>query len=344
VIEISKNQLSSNKRIPSQKVFTTFRDDRSYVVATADCLDFVKSIPNDYVDLVITSPPYFMGKDYDRSTKIEDFTRFHQNLLPEIHRITKNGGSICWQVGNHVVSGSLVPLDIIIFGLFREWKDLTLRNRIIWTFGHGLHSLRRFSGRYETILWYTKGKEYIFDLDSVRIPQKYPGKKYYKGTKRGQYSGNPLGKNPGDVWEIPNVKANHIEKTIHPCQFPVALAQRLIKALCPASGIVFDPFLGSGSTGVAAVLESRKAIGCEINEEYSRLAAARIGDALANQARVRPEAKPIFVPDPCSSVAMRPQHFRQDFDPNAEIIIGDASVLGIRQCTNDHKDEELLGG
>ena len=80
---------------------------------------------------------------------------------------------------------------------------MSMRNRIVWHFGHGLHASRRFSGRYEVIMWFTKSDDYTFNLDAVRVPQKYPQKKHFKGPRRGELSGNPLGKNPGDVWEIP---------------------------------------------------------------------------------------------------------------------------------------------
>ncbi|MCL0184432.1 site-specific DNA-methyltransferase, partial [Klebsiella pneumoniae] len=108
----------------------------------------------------------------------------------------------------------------------------------------------------------------IFNLDEVRIPQKYPGKRSYKGPNKGQLSGNPIGKNPSDVWDIPNVKANHIEKTIHPCQFPVTIPQRLIKALTNKNGLVLDPFMGSGTTEVAALVEGRRFVGSEIQKSY----------------------------------------------------------------------------
>ena len=116
-----------------------------------------------------------------------------------------------------------------------------MRNRIIWHFGHGLHASKRFSGRYETIIWFTKSDNYYFNIDPTRIPQKYPNKKHFKGKKRGELSCNPLGKNPSDVWDIPNVKSNHIEKTDHPCQFPVALVERFILSTTKERDIVFDP-------------------------------------------------------------------------------------------------------
>ena len=202
-----------------------------------DCLNLLKEIPDNYCDLIITSPPYCMGKAYeDIHDDIDTFIEQQKVIFEDIYRVLKIGGSLCWQVGYHVAESEAIPLDYYVYQIFGEgskkYKDrLILHNRIIWTFGHGLNSIQRFSGRHETILWFTKGTKYSFDLDSVRVPQKYPGKRYYRGNKKGELSGNPLGKNPSDVWDIPNVKANHVEKTQHPCQFPVAIPQRLIKAL-----------------------------------------------------------------------------------------------------------------
>jgi adenine-specific DNA-methyltransferase len=160
--------------------------------------------------------------------------------------------------------------------------------------GHGLHNKRRFSGRYEVILWYTKSDNYVFNLDDVRIPSKYPGKRHFKGPKTGQLSGNPKGKNPEDVWDIPNVKSNHVEKTEHPCQFPVGLVERLVLALTNEDDLVFDPFAGVGSAGVAAAIHHRRFWGAEILPEYVALARARIKCALNGKPRYRPHDKPLY--------------------------------------------------
>ncbi len=174
---------------------------------------------------------------------------------------------------------------------------LRLRNRIVWYFGHGLHASKRFSGRYEVILWFTKGNDYTFNLDAVRMPQKYPKKKYFKGPKRGELSGNPLGKNPADVWEIPNVKANHVEKTIHPCQFPVELIERLVLAMTDEGDWVFDPFMGVGTTAIAALMHNRKAIGAEIMPEYVKATRDRIRLAETGALRVRPMERSVYDPN-----------------------------------------------
>lgn len=293
----------------ASKAAVKFEEKQPAVLFSGDCLKLLKALPDNSIDLVVTSPPYCMGKEYESSTSVDDFLEAHKILLPEIIRVTKRGGSICWQVGVHVANQTMLPLDFAVFALLHQHKTLNLRNRIIWTFDHGLHTQSRFSGRYETVLWYTKGRKYRFDLDAIRVPQKYPGKRHYKGPNKGSFSGNPLGKNPGDVWQIPNVKGNHIEKADHPCQFPVALVQRFIKALCPKRGVVFDPFFGSGSAGVAAAIEGRRFIGAELNPTYISGARSRIDDALNGRAQYRPLERPIYAPSPDSAVAKAPSHF-----------------------------------
>lgn len=315
----TKKQLALNTRI-----YQRFSPEYDYVLHQGECLKFLRTIPDNTFDLTITSPPYCIGKAYESTTNVEDFKETHRKVLPEILRVTKTGGSICWQIGYHVTSRVIVPLDYLIFDIVRELPELKLRNRLIWSFGHGLHENERFTGRHETILWFTKGDDYHFDLDSVRVPQKYPGKKFYKGPKKGLYSGNPLGKNPSDVWDIPNVNANHKEKTEHPCQFPVGLAQRLVKALCPAEGTVFDPFSGVGSTGAAAALSKRRFVGAELDSTYCKIARERISKAHAGTLPFREVDVPVMDPANAGSVAKRPSHFLWQ-DKKKEILNGDES-------------------
>lgn len=167
---------------------------------------------------------------------------------------------------------------------------------IIWHFEHGLHCSRRFSGRYETILWFTKGDEYTFNLDPVRVPQKYPGKKHFKGPRAGQFSGNPLGKNPGDVWVIPNVKSNHVEKTHHPCQFPVELIERLVLSLTNVDDWILDPFLGTGTSIIAAIRHGRRGAGAEVVPVYVDMARDRISQEMCGSLRTRPMSRPVYDP------------------------------------------------
>ena len=295
--------------------FVAKLNGRTATVNHGDCRVFLRTLDEGSADLLLTSPPYFIGKEYDRSTHLVDFEDTIVEVLPLIDRVLKPGGSLCWQVGNHVKQHCVAPLDYTVARAMEKNRHFSLRNRIIWTFSHGIHARRRFSGRHETILWYTKGDDYFFDLDSVRVPQKYPGKRHYKGPKKGRFSGNPQGKNPSDywalgaVWDIPNVKANHVEKTDHPCQFPIALARRLILALSPDGGLVLDPYLGSGSSAIAALLDGRNFVGCDISPKYVKLAKARL-TALTNGTIRYREDLPVRTPVETESVAIRPPHFR----------------------------------
>lgn len=292
------------------------KGDAKFKLFNEDCRQLLSRLPDESIDLVITSPPYCMRKAYeDPHNDIETFKKQHKDIFNDLYRTLKIGGSICWQVGYHISDKCVIPLDYIIYNIFtsmsRTYENpLILRNRIVWTFGHGLNSTTRFSGRHEIILWFTKGKQTVFNLDSIRIPQKYPGKRSYKGPNKGQLSGNPMGKNPSDVWDIPNVKANHIEKTEHPCQFPVAIPQRLIRALTNKDDLVLDPFMGSGSTGVAALVEGRRFIGTEIQKKYFDISVERIEETILGKVKIR-EDKPVSVPNPNTAVAKLPDSFKK---------------------------------
>ncbi len=262
-----------------------------------------ESAGENKLDLIVSSPPYNIGKKYEERSSIDEYISWQTEVIEKLVSQLSDAGSICWQVGNYVDNGSILPLDYVFFPIF-DRLGLKLRNRIAWHFGHGLHMQRRFSGRYEVVLWFTKSDEYTFNLDAVRVPPKYPGKRSYKGPNAGKLSSNPLGKNPEDVWiipdadedfwNIPNVKARHIEKREHPCQFPVALVERLVLALTNEGDLVFDPFAGTGSAGVAALTHGRRFWGCEIDDEYARIAQERLERTLKNEEPFRSHARPIY--------------------------------------------------
>ena len=244
-------------------------------------------------DLVVTSPPYNIGKEYEKKVGLAQYMEWQERIIRKIYPRLKDTGSICWQVGNYVEKGAIIPLDFEFAPIFKD-LNMQLRNRIIWHFGHGLHTKKRFSGRYEVVLWYTKTDKYTFNLDPVRIPAKYPGKRYFKGPHKGELSGNPLGKNPEDVWEIPNVKSNHIEKTSHPCQFPVGLIERLVLSMTNERELVFDPFAGVSSAGVAAIIHRRNFWGCEIVDEYIDISKRRLEESLDGTVKYRSFDQPIY--------------------------------------------------
>ena len=276
------------------KLSDVYMPDADVVLYHGDCLELLSQVRPASVQLVVTSPPYNIGKKYERKKALDLYLSEQAAVIGKCVEALKESGSICWEVGNHIAgSNEILPLDIALYPIFAS-HGLKLRNRIVWHFEHGLHCSSRFSGRHETILWFTKTDTYTFSLDAVRVPQKYPAKKYFKGPRRGQLSSHPLGKNPGDVWLIPNVKHNHIEKTSHPCQFPVELVERLVLSMTEPGDLVLDPYMGVGTTAVAAVLHGRRAAGAEIVEEYVQIARERVAQAAAGVLRTRPMGRPIY--------------------------------------------------
>jgi len=298
------------------KISEVFTSDSYVTLFHGDRLALLDQIrPVSTAELVITSPPYNMGKEYEQRISLEEYVHAQNETIEACERILSPTGSICWQVG-HYIEGSgkekeAFPLDLVLYPIFKS-LGFKLRNRIIWHFGHGLHEKVRFTGRHETILWFTRDTaDYTFNLDPIRVPQKYPGKKAYRGEQKGKLSGNPLGKNPSDVWEMPNVKANHREKTGHPCQFPIGLVQRLILALTNPGDLVVDPYCGAGTTMVAAFLAKRRSAGADTEERYLEMAHERLQKAELGILPIRSMNQPVYEPKSNSSTIKIPEEWRK---------------------------------
>ena len=280
---------------------------KDYTITQWDSFKLINKLKDNSVDLIITSPPYNVWKVYEKRKKLDNYLEPYKEFAKVLFKKLSNKGSVCWQVWNYVEDWEVFPLDIYYYNIFKEaW--FKLRNRIIWHFGHWLHAKNRFSWRYETILRFTKTDDYTFNLDDVRVPSKYPWKLHYKWPKKWLPSWNPLWKNPSDfwktieedwnslIWEIPNVKSNHPEKTTHPCQFPVELVQRCIMALTNEKDLVFDPFLWVGSTIIGAVLKNRKWLGFEYDKSYIKLCNQRLKDINNGIVKIRQIWTPIHKP------------------------------------------------
>ena len=297
-------------------------DKKNNAIITDDIFKLSDKLPKNFFRLIITSPPYNIGKDYEKKQSLDSYMEWQEQIISKLVGLLHSEGSLCWQVGNFVDRGEVFPLDNFFYPLFKKF-GLKLRNRIVWHFNHGLHASKRLSGRYETLLWFTKSDDYIFNLDDIRVPSKYPGKRHFKGVKKGLPSGNPKGKNPSDYWEliqrefdggvidIPNVKSNHPEKTIHPCQFPIELVERCVLAFTQKNDWVLDPFGGVGSTLIAAIKNNRRAISVDKAAEYSRIARNRAKDFYSGHLKMRPLGKPIHTPSGKEKVSQIPTEWMQ---------------------------------
>jgi len=293
-----------------------------------DCNDVLDTLNDRSVQLVVSSPPYNIGKEYetDRRMSLNEYLSWLDPIVGKLCAKVAETGSICWQVGSYVSKGQVFPLDYYCFPLF-EKQGFQLRNRIIWRYNFGLHATKRLSGRYETLLWLTKSSKYKFNLDPIRIPQLYPGKRHSskRGEKAGKPSGNPLGKNPTDywefsgedaflcdpVWDIPNVKSNHPEKTLHPCQFPIELAERCVLAFSDELDNVLDPFMGVGTTVIAALKHNRFGVGVEQDPKYLKLAEERVSAFIDGKLLVRRSGQKPRRPKPTEKVATVPDDWKK---------------------------------
>jgi adenine-specific DNA-methyltransferase len=301
----------------------TFSSEKNIILYPGDVNDFLKTIPDESIKLIITSPPYNVGKEYEDRVSIEKYLEQQEDTIKVMYDKLAPDGSVCWEVGNYVNNGEIFPLDIFYYRIFKEHLGMQLRNRIVWHFGHGLHASKRFSGRYEVMLWFTKSSKYTFNLDAVRVPSKYPGKTYYKGANHGKPSGNPLGKNPSDVWEfmiaeweegmwdVPNCKANHPEKTEHPAQFPVEVAERCVLAFSNEDDLVFDPYAGVGSTLIAAIRNNRRAMGAEKELSYVEIAKERLSLLEQGKLPIREISTQVYQPTGKEKVAQVPLEWKK---------------------------------
>jgi DNA modification methylase len=309
------------KRSGTPVIHDSFDPAAEVALVHGDTLETLRGMPAGCVKLVISSPPYNIGKEYEARKELEHYLDGLRPILGEIVRVLADGGSLCWQVGNYVEESEVFPLDTFFYPIFKD-LGLQLRNRIVWHFEHGLHCSVRLSGRYEMLLWFTKGEDYTFNLDAVRVPSKYPGKTNFRpGPDYGKPSGNPLGKNPSDVWKlmvhewetglwnIPNVKANHPEKTLHPCQFPIELVERCVLAFTNEGDLVLDPFTGVASAMLAALRHRRRAMGIDKEAPYVKEAKKRVHQLWDGTLRYRPLGKPVWQPTGREKVAQVPKEW-----------------------------------
>lgn len=234
-------------------------------------------------------------------------------------RVLRLGGHLCWQVGNHVFDGEVTPLDLLFHPLFTK-LGFVLQRRFIWTFGHGLHCQNRFSGRYETISWYTKGVSRHLPHPPAIVASEW----------------STL------ILDVPNVKSNHVEKTSHPCQFPVELVERFVLALTDPSDVILDPFGGAGSTVVAAVKQTRRGVSIECVDTYVQLAKSRLRLLRNGCLSTRPMGRAICDPASTGSLSAMPPGWSDVINPSCAAEQDFARTGKVRQGAGISNDCHLV--
>lgn len=254
------------------------------IVKFGSCLDVLSQVRKNSIAIVVTSPPYDLNKSYGRYKDIvgiEKWKLLISEATQEIYNILKPNGSFFLNVSPipDPKTKEIIPLGAIAYDIIKQ-NGFYLRNMIVWHFNNMVNCVNRLSGRYENILWCVKDtKNYVFNLDDIRLP--YITKK----DKRLDPSG---GRNPTDVWYFNRV--NNMTKRKfniqHPTVYPTPMIERIIKMSSFKGDWILDPFLGSGSTLVAAANNNRNGIGIELDEQYYNLIVRRLEQEIALQGKL----------------------------------------------------------
>lgn len=234
--------------------------DKDIKIILGDCLDSLKSIESETIDLIVTDPPYNLSKDYGNNSDSwshDDYVNFSKRWLYEAKRVLKPSGTIYVFMGVRYISYIYEILEKDLNMVFNSW--------ITWTYTQGIGKTRGFSSRHEDILMFTKDNNFKFNLDAIRIPQKY-----YRSVN------NMRGANPSNVWEFSHIHYCQSGRQKHPTQKPEALFERMILASTDEGDVVLDPFCGSGTSLRVCQQLKRRGVGIEINPEYVKMIQDRL--------------------------------------------------------------------
>lgn len=264
------------REIAERAVGAPFYSDKGFILYHGDSCELLPRLQKAglSVDLTVTSPPYNIGKEYEQCLSTDTYVNWCSQWMNQVYDLTRPEGAFWLNVGYLEVrdKGLCVPIPYLIW----EKSPFYMLQEVVWQYGAGVSAKARFSPRNEKWLFYVKSQAaYTFNLDAVRDPNvKYPNQK-----KNGKFRCNPLGKNPGDVWMFPKVTTgtsrSSKERTGHPAQFPLAVVDRIVKVSSNPVDVIFDPFAGSCSAGIAAAGLGRIFFGIEIRRDYCEIAAKR---------------------------------------------------------------------
>lgn len=232
-------------------------------IRTGDALQVLATLPAASVDLVIADPPYNLGKDYGNGSDTRDFDAyldFSRRWLSECRRVMAPHATLYVFMGVRFIS--------YLYDILEREQGLRFNSWICWHYTQGLGKTRGFSPRHDDILMFTMGESHTFNLDAVRVPQKY-----YRERN------NMRGANPGDVWAFSHVHYSHPNRQPHPTQKPEGLIERMVKASSNPGDLVLDPFAGSGTVPRVCQQLDRRCLGIELNPDYVAGIAQRLAQS-----------------------------------------------------------------
>lgn len=259
--------------------------------AIGDCVEVMESMPEKSVNTIVTSPPYNLNKcygEYNDNCSFSEWEELIDSVAKAAHRILTDDGSFLLNVSPvpDKKTKEIIPLDAIAYFVFKK-HGYYLRNSIVWHFNNMQNCTNRLSGRWEAILWFVKDiNNYQFNLDDIRIP-------YI--TKNDKRLVGGVGRNPTDTWNfdlpesdfwyfdrVNNMTKNKLGISEHPCVFPTTMIERIIKMTTKEGEVVLDPFLGSGTTLVAANNLKRVGLGIELDDKFSPIIEKRVVNESVN--------------------------------------------------------------
>jgi len=221
-------------------------------VCQGNALTLFKKLKDNSVNLIIADPPYNLGKNYGNNhdfLEFDEYLSFSKEWLKEAYRVLKTDGTIYTFMGVRFISYLYDIMDREMKMFFNSW--------ISWHYTQGIGRLRGFSPRHDDILMFNKSEKFKFNLESIKIPQKY-----YRSRN------NMRGANPGDIWKFSHIHYCNENRQNHPTQKPEGLIERMILASSDERDTVLDPFAGTGTTLRVCQQLGRTCIGFELNPEY----------------------------------------------------------------------------
>ncbi|RKZ76496.1 MAG: site-specific DNA-methyltransferase [Gammaproteobacteria bacterium] len=265
-------------------------------IIQGDAMTLLKEIPSESIDVIIADPPYNLGKNYGNNhdfKEFDDYISFSKTWLGEAKRILKSTGTIYVFMGVRFISYIYDILEVKLKLVFNSW--------ICWHYTQGIGKTKGLSPRHDDILMFTKSNHFKFNLDSIRVPQKF-----YRSRN------NMRGANPGDVWKFSHVHYCNENRQKHPTQKPEGLIERMILASSDKGEQIFDPFSGSGTTVRVCQQLERNATGFELNPDYVRMTKERLAQPFNGFDSIDPRMK--RVPNDLNDFEMRENYLKNHIE------------------------------